>query len=142
MIPDFSGQHAAPSYGLFLRNLYNSSFNGLTVSFDERDDRPALILENCVGVTFGRDVQLERGERGAFDVGLRSSTGVVLPQHLRACAYPYERCNLPDRVPLAVSSGEIESSKSADESGPVRIREVIDSGVVRVVSFSNPLRCL
>ena len=42
--PDYSGQHASPSYGLFLRNLYNSSISGLTLSFAERDDRPPLIL--------------------------------------------------------------------------------------------------
>ena len=87
--PDFSGQHVAPSYGLFLRNLYDSSIDGLSLSFVENDDRPALILEHCEGVSFGGEVQLERGRDISYDVGLRDSRSIALPQHLRSCEYPH-----------------------------------------------------
>ena len=56
---------------------------------DENDDRPALILEHCEGVSIGGEVQLERGRGVSYDVGLRDSRSIALPQHLRSCQYPH-----------------------------------------------------
>ena len=50
--PDLSGNSVAPSYGLFLRNLHHSTVDGLSLSFEDNDDRPALILEHCCDVVF------------------------------------------------------------------------------------------
>ena len=148
--PDFSGKRVAPSYGLFLRNLCGSFITGLSVSFDENDDRPALILEHCDGVTFSNDVKLERGDGAVFDVGLRDSAGIVLPQHLKSCEYPYEQCgkdllthmpegssSVPSPVQLREDTNSGMASMKVDGETvalmPVaEYEEVADSGVVRV----------
>ena len=41
-----------PSYGLFLRQLRDSTFRGVSLSFERNDDRPACVLIDCTNVSF------------------------------------------------------------------------------------------
>ena len=86
--PDLSGQTVAPSWGLYLRNLHESSISGLSLSFTENDDRIAIILDHCEGVSFGDNLSLARGSKAAYDVGLRASARVQLPAQIKTCVYP------------------------------------------------------
>lgn len=79
---------AAPSYGLFLRNLYRSTIDGLRLTFLVNDDRPAVILQHCTNVKVTGVVVMQRGVGISYDVGLRNSSGIDLPRHLRTCEYP------------------------------------------------------
>jgi hypothetical protein len=84
-------------------------------------------------VTFDSDVQLEKSDGVAFDVGLRSSKDILLPRHLKTCEYPYTECT--STSPLEADGGSTSSRSQiavVESSSPVRTREVIDSGVVRV----------
>ena len=89
--PDLSpgSKAAAPAYGLFLRNLYHSTIDGLRLSFVANDDRPAVILQHCKDVKLTGVVEMQRGGGIAYDVGLRDSSEIDLPPHLRACKYPH-----------------------------------------------------
>ena len=78
----------APSYGLFLRNLHQSTIDGLQLSFVENDDRPAVVLEHCNGVVVTGAVEMDRGSSIAYDVGLRDSADIQLPLHLTTCVFP------------------------------------------------------
>lgn len=84
-------------------------------------------------MTFDSDVQLEKSDGVAFDVGLRSSKDILLPRHLKTCEYPYTECT--STSPLEADGGSTSSRSQiavVESSSPVRTREVIDSGVVRV----------
>ena len=86
--PDFSGRHVCPSYGLYLRNLHQSRIEGLRLAFVGNDDRPAIILDRCNGVSFVGKTMLQRGRAIQYDVGLRNSTAVSLPPQVKTCQYP------------------------------------------------------
>jgi hypothetical protein len=87
--PDFSGRHACPSYGLYLRNLHQSTIDGLHLSFVSNDDRPAIILDHCHRVSFTTEISLQRGRAVRYDVGLRNSSGISLPAKVKTCTYPH-----------------------------------------------------
>jgi hypothetical protein len=89
--PSLSGVHGVrPSYGLFLRNLRDSTFDNLTLSFEVNDDRPAVVLIDCHNVSFMGKLQFARGTRAGYDIGKRNSS-MVLVEHsgsIRTCNYP------------------------------------------------------
>merc|ERR1712217_836524 len=78
-----------PSYGLFLRHLTDSVFNGITLSSATNDDRPAIVLANCQNISFVGQTALQRGQRIRYDVGLRNSSEVSFSNpRVRVCTYP------------------------------------------------------
>ena len=93
--PDLSGHHVAPSHGLFLRNLYQSTINGLSLTFESNDDRPAIVLEHCENVLFKGQILMQRGRNISYDVGLRHSKEIIVPSSIRTCEYPYNDCVAP-----------------------------------------------
>ena len=98
--PRTSGVHGVrPSYGLFLRLLRDSTFDGVTLSFAQNDDRPAVVLIDCRNVSFGGELRMARGSGSGYDVGMRDSTAIAISAAggIRACAYPH--CPEPTAAP-------------------------------------------
>ena len=99
--PRTSGVHGVrPSYGLFLRLLRDSTFDGVTLSFAQNDDRPAVVLIDCRNVSFGGELRMARGSGSGYDVGMRDSTAIAISPAaggIRACAYP--QCPEPTAAP-------------------------------------------
>jgi hypothetical protein len=80
-----------PSYGLFLRELRDSSFEHIVLSFEHNDDRPAIVLTDCVNISFAGELQIARGNKCTYDVGKRNSTEIAIASPaVHACDYP--RC--------------------------------------------------
>jgi len=98
--PRTSGVHGVrPSYGLFLRLLRDSTFDGVTLSFEQNDDRPAVVLIDCRNVSFGGELRMARGSGSGYDVGMRDSTAIAISAAggIIACDYPH--CPEPTAAP-------------------------------------------
>ena len=65
-----------PAYGLFLRQLHDARFEGLTLSFLNDDERPALVLLECANVSLLGAISLQRGPHCDYDIGVRNSSGL------------------------------------------------------------------
>ena len=80
-----------PSYGIYIRNVDRLVIDGLTLSFESNDDRPALIVDSASDVTLSRST-LERGEHINHDLcvgvnvtGLRVTDSGVIVKNLTTC---------------------------------------------------------
>jgi hypothetical protein len=82
-----------PAWGLFLRNLRDSTLDDVRLAFEEGDDRPAIVLDQCRRVSLG-GLRAARGPRSSYDVGVRNSTMIKVTgsgpagEPLRVCRYP------------------------------------------------------
>ena len=96
--PRTSGVHGVrPSYGLFLRLLRDSTFDGVTLDFAHNDDRPAVVLIDCRNVSFTGEPRMARGSGSRYDVGMRDSTAIEIAGGILACDYPH--CPEPTAAP-------------------------------------------
>eukprot|EP00040_Diaphanoeca_grandis_P016685 m.86373 g.86373 ORF g.86373 m.86373 type:complete len:521 (+) comp25961_c0_seq1:272-1834(+) len=64
-----------PAWAWYLRNMYGLVIDGMILDFDHNDDRPAIVLQDALNVTFRR-VSCARGSGIGYDIGLRPRSSV------------------------------------------------------------------
>lgn len=94
-LPGQQANGVRPSYGLFIRQLRDASFQDVSLQTEGNDDRLAVVLIDSQNVSFSGRLELSRGAASTYDFGLRNCSRIhVAKPRVKICE-DYPQCLTP-----------------------------------------------